>query len=222
MKTKTSKYTWQKLNMISIDQGILRLKYPRCKIFVQHLLNTHTLRHGLKRAAIHLKQTYGYNIKVASELIRYCTLDSVPLDSLLKLTLKLTSQKQKIPQKKPVLKCEDIKKICQTVMSKLGPFHTEQTYELALSQELYNRDIAHTRQIPISTKYDKHTTIPTGIIDMEIDHKFLLELKIGKYHTRHAQQLNRYISSLRSHGRSNVCGLLVFFDDNGTVMFHTV
>lgn len=207
--------------MMHVDRGLFRLKYPRCTLIEQHLFPSRPLGKILREAAVRLKQDYGCKALTLAQLARHATLDDVPVDKLLRVLLRGTPKARRARKREPSIKKEDLKGICRLVMRKLGPAHTEQVYELALCQELYNRGTPHVRQMPVTTRYDSDTSIPAGIIDIEVDHRFLIELKSGSYNDRHKHQLARYVSALRSNGRRIECAMVVCFQSDGTVLFRT-
>lgn len=223
MKIKSTPCTWKHLDMMNVDRGLFRLKYPRCTVIEQHLFPSRPLGETMRRAAEKLKKDYGCKTLSLAQLSKYATLDSVPIDKLIRILRHGTPHTRHaiVNKKQKTVKKEDIKGICQLIMRKLGPAHTEQVYELALCQEFYNRGIPHIRQMPVTTRYDGTTSIPAGIIDIEVDHRFLIELKSGPYADRHKQQLARYMSALRSNGRRVECAMVICFQHDGTVLFRT-
>lgn len=207
--------------MVHMTHGLLRLKYPKRRLIEEHLSPSRPLGKTLREAAVLLALDYGHKRLTLTQLGKYATVEGVSIDKLVRIMWDNRQAKVRDNNTRPVKK-EDIKKICRVVMRKLGPSHTEQVYELALCQELYNRRIPHVRQMPVSVRYDPSTSIPAGIIDVEVDHRILIELKTGGYSDRHRQQLGRYIQAQRSNGRQIQCAMVVCFENDGSVGFHCV
>jgi len=211
----TNVITWQHLHMLDMRKGTLRLKYPRCTLIQEQLSPQRTLASAMRTCAIKLRRARGNKTVSVHDLCAHTTLENIPLDKMIRL-LHLPRHPKK---KKATLSVKDIERICRNIMQKLGGAQTEQTYELALCLELYKKGIPCMRQMPITTLYDTSTTIPAGIIDLEVDHRFLIELKSSVFSDKHTQQLARYLNALRSHGRQLECGLVVCFQPDNTVVF---
>lgn len=215
-RNKTTGVKWSDLDMLQINNGVLCLKYPSCKLIRQHLTARLSLQTALRTAVQQLRKDFHKGSVPLPSLIKHCKLDGAPLSTLLH---HLRRHSIACVQSHGKLTLGDVKTLCKLVMGKLGPSHTEQVYELALSHELYMRNIPHVRQMPISVKYNPTVSIPSGIVDLEVDHRFLLELKQGSFNERHRQQLNRYVSIMRSNGRKLVRAMVVCFQLDGTVVF---
>lgn len=207
---------WADLDILHVDSGILCLKYPSCKLMRQQLTPRLPLQTALRANVQQLKRDFRQqNVSLAS-LIKHCKLDGVSLSTLLHHLYRNSFSCVKQCGK---LSVQDLKALCVRVMKNLGPAHTEQVYELALSHEMYMRNIPHVRQMPISLKYSPTVSIPSGIVDLEVDQRFLLELKQGSFNERHRQQLKRYMSIMKSNGRKLVRAMVVCFQVDGTVAF---
>lgn len=215
-KNKARGVSWEDLDIFHVDSGTLCLKYPSCKLIRQHLTSCFPLQKALRSVVEKLKRDFHKGRVPLPVLIKHCTLDGASLSTLLQHLHRNSISCVKSHGK---LTLGDLKALCKLVMKKLGPSHTEQVYELALSQELYLRNIPHVRQMPIAVKYDQTVSIPSGIVDLEVDHRFLLELKQGSFSERHRQQLNRYMSIMRSNGRKILRAMVVCFQVDGAVSF---
>lgn len=217
------RYTWRNLDIARITRGLLRLKYPQCPAVETHLLPTNPLGKGLRELCSHAHTQHGCDDTTLQCTIKHATVDGVKLETLLGVISRgCLGPPQRRPTTKQRVSKADIHGICRLVMQKLGPSHTEQVYELALSQELYDRGIPHVRQMPVTTRYGRSVNIPAGIIDIEVDHRFLIELKSGPFNERHVQQLMRYMSAMRSNGRAMECAMVVCFQCDGKVVFKNV
>ena len=82
----------------------------------------------------------------------------------------------------------------------LGPNHSEATYENAMVNALYDSRIPYKRQVQYTQTVNGHI-IQTGILDIEVDHYVLLELKANheKIKDEHKAQLMRYLRCKREN-----------------------
>lgn len=80
----------------------------------------------------------------------------------------------------------------------LGIGHSERSYESVMQNYLYDRRIPTKRQARYFTTVDNNI-IETGILDMEVDHCVLLELKVGHdfITSDHKIQIRRYLRCAR-------------------------
>lgn len=214
-------YTWKYLGLLNREVGCLQLKYKRHRMFTVHLSHVKKLDNALLNIQAKLLNQ-GPRLTL-HELIACASIDGKPLKQLLQ-EYKMKGMKT-VCTKEGALRnatLDKIKHICRHVMRELGPSHTENVYELAICQELYAQRIPHVRQMPVCAFYDGKVSIPAGYIDIEIDHRFLLELKSGDLHERHCQQLKRYVSAMKSNGKVMDSAIVVCFQPNGHVLFQSV
>ena len=112
--------------------------------------------------------------------------------------------------------------IARTVVDILGPSHSEATYEQAMLNALYDRRIACRRQVQYSQRVNKHS-VNTGILDLEVDHCLLLELKAGHEQIReeHKAQLMRYLRCKRENigADTDLIAAVILFSKSGEVLF---
>ena len=114
--------------------------------------------------------------------------------------------------------------IARTVVDILGPSHSEATYEQAMLNALYDRRIACRRQVQYSQRVNKHS-VNTGILDLEVDHCLLLELKAGHEQIReeHKAQLMRYLRCKRENigdgHDTDLIAAVILFSKSGEVLF---
>jgi GxxExxY protein len=106
----------------------------------------------------------------------------------------------------------------------LGNGHSEKTYECVIQNYLYDRRVPTKRQARYFTKVDENM-IETGILDIEVNHSVLLELKVGHdtINNDHKVQLRRYLRSARQNKPYDVLIAAVFlFSKKGTLIIHKV
>lgn len=104
-------------------------------------------------------------------------------------------------------------------LQKLGKGHSERTYESVIQNFLYDRKIPTKRQARYFTTVDNNI-IETGILDIEVNHSVLLELKVGHdaITPEHKTQLRRYLKSARQkHPTLDIIGAVFLFTKNGTL-----
>ena len=102
----------------------------------------------------------------------------------------------------------------------LGPGHRENAYEQVMLNYLYEHRIPTLRQ----TKYFStvaNQVIETGIVDIEVDKRILLELKAGHNSITddHKIQLQRYMKSARKkYPNHTLLGAVILFTKQGGVL----
>lgn len=115
---------------------------------------------------------------------------------------------------------------CHEVAQDLGGGHSESTYEHALLRLLYNENIPALRQVQWLCRTKNGDVLPAGIVDLEIAHEMIVELKIGsKIRQEHIQQLNRYLRAAAGMGSPVKRGAVVCFtssdnSDSCSVLIH--
>lgn len=212
--------TWNDLDILDIQNGCLRLKYPNTEPSMRHLFADVPLQAALREMISDIRQRDKHCSLQLPRLLQYCTIDNIPLHKIINFLIRNIPTQRNILPPEQTCSLTEVKRICRLVMQRIGPAHTEETYEVALSQELYARRIAHVRQMPVNMTYNENISIPAGRIDVEIDHRFLLELKSGDFNIRHEQQLSRYVAAGRSNGKQLEWAMVVCFKPNGNVSFH--
>lgn len=103
-------------------------------------------------------------------------------------------------------------------LATLGAAHSEKTYEDVLCNKLYAARIPVRRQATVCQTVDDHVVF-TGIVDLEVDHCLILELKAGhsSITTEHKAQLQRYMRSMHASPRtdSGMIGAIFLFAKDG-------
>ena len=113
--------------------------------------------------------------------------------------------------------------IAKEVADLLANGNSEATYEQAMVNALYDRRIPYKRQVQYSQCVQGHM-LNTGILDLEVDHNLLLELKAGhdKIKDEHKTQLMRYLHCKRENWPSNrkdeeLIAAIILFSKSGEV-----
>jgi GxxExxY protein len=122
------------------------------------------------------------------------------------------------------LDAESIFATCQRfavdALETLGPAHSEKTYEDVLCNKLYAARIPVRRQASVCQTVDNHV-VCTGIVDLEVDHCLILELKAGhsSITPEHRAQLQRYMRSMHASPRTdaNLIGAIFLFSKHGVL-----
>ena len=110
-----------------------------------------------------------------------------------------------------------VQREAQAILDEFQPGHTEAFYEDQLGARLYNLWIPHLRQVHCFTTRDTHQSL-VGILDMEIAHNTILELKIGpKVYPKHLAQLRKYVQCRIEAGMKVENAAVVCFCDGGHV-----
>jgi len=118
---------------------------------------------------------------------------------------------------------DDIFEICRDAAyyaaSRLGPGHSEKTYENVILNTLYQQRIPTLRQAQYFSNIDGQV-VQTGIVDLEVDQKVILELKVG--HTNisedHRTQAKRYLRSARQkYQHHEIIASVILFSKHGDV-----
>ena len=132
-----------------------------------------------------------------------------------------------------VCKClhtsEAVWKMCMDAASvaskELGAGHTERTYESVMADWLYKQRIPTLRQAKYFHKIDT-TVHETGIVDLEVDQKVILELKAGvaSITEEHKVQVQRYLRSARLKYTKEIliAGVILFDKAGGVKMWRVV
>lgn len=114
--------------------------------------------------------------------------------------------------------CEEIS---QYASERLGRGHSEKVYESVMINELYERKIPALRQVRYYTTIDNNV-YETGILDIEVDKKLLLELKAGHPNISpdHITQAKRYLRSAREKYPEETLGaMIILWAKCGSVKF---
>jgi len=113
--------------------------------------------------------------------------------------------------------------IAKEVADLLSNGNSEATYEQAMVNALYDRRIPYKRQVQYSQCVQGHM-LNTGILDLEVDHNLLLELKAGhdKIKDEHKTQLMRYLHCKRENLPSDrkdeeLIAAIILFSKSGEV-----
>ena len=103
---------------------------------------------------------------------------------------------------------------CNTIMQRHGPGQTEHFYSRMLQCWLYEQRIPFLTESECFTLSEGGTPVLIGRIDIEIDHRIVLELKIGpKIADKHTRQILKYTAT-----RPEVTdAAVVCFRDDGAV-----
>jgi GxxExxY protein len=112
-----------------------------------------------------------------------------------------------------------IRKSAEAVMSRHKSGGTEAMYHRSLEVELYYKGICYLSEVDC---YMMSGSVPirVGRLDMEVDHRVILELKVApKVTTSHIQQLRKYVRARASTGMNVEGAAVVCFTDRDTVEF---
>jgi len=112
---------------------------------------------------------------------------------------------------------ETIRRSAEAVMARHGSGCTEAMYQRALQIDLYHKNICSLAEVDCCC-VSGCTPIFVGRLDLEIDHRVILELKTGpKITLGHIQQLKKYIKARMSTGMHVEAGAIVCFTDRDSV-----
>ena len=110
-----------------------------------------------------------------------------------------------------------VQREAQSILDEYQPGHTEAFYEDQLGARLYNLWIPHLRQVHCFTTRGAHQSL-VGVLDMEIAHNTILELKVGpKVYDKHLAQLRKYVQCKLEAGMQLENAAVVCFCDDGQV-----
>tara|TARA_X000000368_G_C22813294_1_gene615633 strand:+ start:203 stop:679 length:477 start_codon:yes stop_codon:yes gene_type:complete len=102
----------------------------------------------------------------------------------------------------------------------LGPAHSEKSYEEVLCNKLYDARIPVRRQVTMSQVVDQHVVF-TGVADLEVDHRVILELKANhaSISAEHRAQLRRYLRAASASLKTDdvMLGAIILFTKDGTL-----
>ena len=102
----------------------------------------------------------------------------------------------------------------------LGPGQTERAYEDVMCNFLYDRHRPTRRQVPYFQVVDDHV-VPIGIVDLEVDHCVILELKanVAAITQEHMGQLARYMRAAASRNTTDlaITGAVLLFARDGSL-----
>ena len=105
-------------------------------------------------------------------------------------------------------------------LNQLGPGQTERAYEDVICNYLYDHRRPVRRQAQYFNVVDGHT-IPIGVVDVEVDHSIILELKVNHAAIKHEHkvQLQRYLRSMNEKKTSDECfiGAIFLFANDGSL-----
>ena len=112
-----------------------------------------------------------------------------------------------------------IRKSAEAVMSRHRSGGTEAMYHRSLEVELYHKGICYLSEVDC---YMMSGSVPirVGQLDMEVDHRVILELKVApKILPSHIHQLRKYVRARISTGMNVEGAAVVCFTDKDTVEF---
>ncbi len=83
------------------------------------------------------------------------------------------------------------------VHNKLGPYHKEKTYQVALEKEFQNQKIPFKKELPVKIKYED-SDIGIYYIDFIIADKVIVETKtLNEVHPKFFNQILSYMNQLQ-------------------------
>ena len=115
---------------------------------------------------------------------------------------------------------ETIRKSSEMVMARHRSGGTEAMYRRALEIELYYRGICCLSEVDC---YMMSGSVPIcmGRLDLEVDHRIILELKVApKITAKHRQQLQRYVRARISTGMNVEGAAVICWTDRNTMEFY--
>lgn len=123
---------------------------------------------------------------------------------------------------RPACLMETIKMCSQQIISRHRSGCTEAMYQRLLQAELYHRNIPCLAEVDVFTMSGS-IPIHVGRLDLEIDHRIILELKVApKVTPKHIQQLQKYVRARISTGMNVEGAAVVCWTDQDTVEFHSI
>ena len=121
---------------------------------------------------------------------------------------------------KPAGLMETIRSCSEQIMSRHRSGCTEAMYQRLLQVELYHRNIPSLAEVDVFTMSGS-VPVHAGRLDLEIDHRVILELKVApKIVPKHIQQLQKYVRARISTGMNVEGAAVVCWTDKDTVEFH--
>ena len=123
---------------------------------------------------------------------------------------------------RPVCIMETIKLCAENVMARHRSGCTEAMYQRCLQAELYHRNIPTLAEVDVFTMSGS-VPINVGRLDLEVDHRIILELKVApRIMPKHIQQLQKYIRARQSTGMNVEGAAVVCWTDRDIVEFWPV
>jgi len=114
---------------------------------------------------------------------------------------------------------ETIRSCAENVMTRHRSGCTEAMYQRLLQAELYHRNIPTLAEVDVFTMAGS-IPIHVGRLDLEVDHRVILELKVApRVLPKHIQQLQKYIRARQSTGMNVEAAAVVCWTDKDTVEF---
>jgi GxxExxY protein len=112
---------------------------------------------------------------------------------------------------------ETIRRSAEVVMARHGSGCTEAMYQRALQIDLYHKNICSLAEVDCFC-VSGCTPIYVGRLDLEIDHRVILELKVGpKITLSHIQQLKKYVRARVSTGMNVEAAAIIIFNERDRV-----
>jgi GxxExxY protein len=123
---------------------------------------------------------------------------------------------------RPVCLMETIRTCAENVMARHRSGCTEAMYQRCLQAELYHRNIPTLAEVDVFTMSGS-VPILVGRLDLEVDHRIILELKVApRVMPKHIQQLQKYIRARQFTGMNVEGAAVVCWTDKDTVEFWPV
>ena len=129
------------------------------------------------------------------------------------------TQHLKAELSRPAPLMETIRKSADAVMSRHRSGGTEAMYHRSMEVEMYYKGICCLSEVDC---YMMSGSVPirVGQLDMEVDHRVILELKVApKITMHHIQQLRKYVRARASTGMHVEGAAVVCFTDKDRVEF---
>jgi GxxExxY protein len=114
---------------------------------------------------------------------------------------------------------DTIRRSAEAVMTRHRSGGTEAMYHRSLEVELYYKGVCYLSEVDC---YMMSGSVPirVGRLDMEVDHRVILELKVApKITAAHVQQLRKYVRARASTGMHVEGAAVICFTDKDTVEF---
>ena len=123
-----------------------------------------------------------------------------------------------LTQPRPPL-MDSIRRSAEAVMARHRSGGTEAMYHRSLEVELYHKGICYLSEVDCYTMSGS-VPIRVGQLDMEVDHRVILELKVApKITGSHIMQLRKYVRARASTGMNVEGAAVVCFTDKDRVEF---
>ena len=114
---------------------------------------------------------------------------------------------------------ESIRKSADVVMARHKSGGTEAMYHRSLEVEMYHKGLCYLSEVDCFMMSGS-VPIRVGQLDMEVDHRVILELKVApKITLQHIQQLRKYVRARTSTGMSVEGAAVICFTDKDRVEF---